>query len=117
MEILVSERIAPIQQDSGASTFNAPPNEFVQDFNVLFEFIYVGRILGVKDGERRYRSSVIDVAASWLQKTSDEDNLEQWVCIFEKLESRTCLDEFGGKRVEIAVWNGFKMFVELVSEN
>lgn len=96
---------------------HVPPNELVQNLDILLYVFHIGRILRVEDGKRRYGSSIVDITTSGLKKASDKDDLEQGICIFEKLESRTGLDEFGGKGIEISFWNGFKMFIKLVSED
>lgn len=96
---------------------NVPPNELVQNLDVLLYVFHIGRILRIEDGKRRYGCAIVDVAPSGLKKASNKDDLEQGVCIFEKLESRACLNKFGSKRVKVSFWNCLEMFVKLVSED
>lgn len=69
-----------------------PSNEFVEDLDVWLYVLYLRRLLDIEDGERREGSAVIDVTASRLEKAANEDNLEEFGCILEKLESTACLD-------------------------
>jgi hypothetical protein len=96
---------------------SVPPDELVEDLDVLFQVIYLGRLLGVEYGERGDGCAVIDVATAGLDKTADKDNLEEGICVFEEFEGRACLDELGCKRIKVALWDGFEMLVELVPKD
>lgn len=93
-----------------------PSNEFVKNLDIRFYVLDLCRFLDIEDGERRKRSTVLDVTASWLEETADKDDLEKVCCIFEKLERAACLDELCGIGVEIGVWDSFKVLVKLISE-
>ena len=61
-----------------------PPDEFVENLDVLLYVIYLGRILCVENSERGDRGTIIDVAAPGLDETANEENLEECVCILEE---------------------------------
>lgn len=69
----------------------APPDEFVENVHVFLQLVYLGRILCVDDGERRWWCTILDEVASRLQKASGEVDLIEGVRIFEELESGTGL--------------------------
>jgi hypothetical protein len=52
-----------------------------------------------------------------LDEAPDKNNLEEGVCIFEKFECRSGLNEFSCERIKVVFGNGFKVLIELVSED
>lgn len=60
-----------------------PSDELVQNFDIFANVVYLGRFFRAKDGKRADGSTVIDVAASWLNETTDKDGFKKRVCIFE----------------------------------
>jgi hypothetical protein len=61
-----------------------PPDKFVENLDVLLYVIHLGRILCVENGERGDGGTIINVAAPGLDETTDEENLEECVCILEE---------------------------------
>ena len=58
----------------------------------MLHVCHLHRHFRVEERERRKRSSVVDVLASGLQETTDEEDLKQGVCILEELELTTSCD-------------------------
>ena len=52
-----------------------------------------------------------------MKETANEKNFKESIGIFEKLESRACLDELVGVAVEIARSDYFKVLVQLIAED
>ena len=70
----------------------APPDEFVEYFDVFLYVIDFGGFHCVEDREWRNRRTVVDVASTGLDEPTDEQYFEQGVCIFEEFESRASLN-------------------------
>ena len=66
---------------------DVPPDQLVQDLDIFLHVCHIHRLLGIEDRERGWRCAVIDVAASRLEKTADEEDLEEGIGILEELES------------------------------
>ena len=49
-------------------------------------------LFGVEDRERRWGSTVVDVAAARLEEAADEEDLKEGICILEELELSTGCD-------------------------
>lgn len=94
-----------------------PSDEFVEDFDVFLQVLDRCRVLCVEDGEGRGGCTIIDVGTAGLNKATDKDDFEESICIFQELECGPSLYELCSKGVEIVIWDSFKMFVELVSED
>lgn len=75
------------------------------------------RLFGLEYGKRRDGGAVLEIIAAGLEETADEDDFKKSVCIFEEFESRPCLDEFCGVCIKVTFLDGFKVLVELVSED
>jgi len=97
--------------------YSVPSDEFVEDLNVFLQVLDRCRVLCVKDGERRGGCTIIDVGTAGLNKAADKDDFEKGICIFQELECGSSLNELCSKGVKIVLWDSFKMFVELVSED
>ena len=93
-----------------------PPDQLVEDLDEFLYLIGLGGGLDLKEGEGRCRSLCVEVQATRLEEASDDENVEECVCIFEELQGRSGLDEFVGNRVVVALWNGFEVLVHLISE-
>lgn len=93
-----------------------PPDQLVEDLDEFFYLIGLGGGLDLKEGEGRCRSLSVEVQATRLEEASDDEDVEECVCIFEELQGRSGLDELVGNRVVIALWNGFEVLVHLISE-
>lgn len=120
LEILVSIKTQFCQSGVIANAYvrrHVPPDELVQNFDVLLHVIHLGRLLCVEDGERRHGGAIVDVAAAGLDEPSDEYDLEQRIGIFEQFKCRPGLDEFSRESFKVAFRDGFEVFVELVSED
>lgn len=94
-----------------------PSDEFVQDFDVSLQVIDRCRVLCIEYGEGGRGCPVIDVRTARLDEAADKDDFEEGVCIFQELECRSSLYELCSKGIKIVLWDSFKMFIELVSEN
>jgi Ribonuclease G/E len=75
------------------------------------------RLFGIEYGKRRDGGTILDVIASRLEEATDEDDFKESICIFEKFEGGTGLDEFGGVSIKVAFRDGFEVLVQLVSED
>lgn len=53
-----------------------PPDEFVDNFDILLYVIHLNRFFGVDDSEGRCRSVVVEITATWLEQTSDDNDFE-----------------------------------------
>ena len=95
---------------------DAPPDEFVQNLDILLYLCHIHGLFCVEDREWRHGSAVVDISTSRLEKSTDEKNLEQSVCILEKFERRACLDEFVCVAVKVARGDYFEVLVELITE-
>lgn len=93
-----------------------PSDKLVQDFNISLHVRHLGRVRRLGDGEWECWRSFIEVTAAGLQKTADEDEFKEGLCIFGIFESGACLDEFVGDSVKIVFWDRFEMFRKLVAE-
>ena len=93
-----------------------PSDEFVENLDIRLYVFDLCRLLDIEDGEGRDRSAIVDVAAAGLEEAADEDNLEKIGCILEEFEGGACLDELCREGVKVVLWDGFKVFEELVSE-
>lgn len=71
---------------------NSPPNEFVQNLDILLHVCHLHRLLGVEKREGRERRAIVDILTTGLEEATDEEDLEQGVCILQILESRASLD-------------------------
>ena len=96
---------------------HTPPDKLVQNVHILLYLGHVHGLFGVDDREGRYGSTIIQIASAWLEKAASENDLEEGVGIFEEFEGGACLNEFVGVAFEVAGLDGFKVFVELVSED
>lgn len=94
-----------------------PSDEFVEDFDVFLQVLDRCRVLCIEDGEGGCGCPIIDVRTAGLDKAADEDDFEEGVCIFQELEGGSSLYELRSKGVKIVLWDSFKMFIELVSED
>lgn len=88
-DVLDDERKIAITRADG---WYAPSDEFVENVDILLHLCQVHGLFGVDDGEGRDRGTVFDEAAAWLEEASDEEDLEEGVCILEEFEGGACLD-------------------------
>ena len=93
-----------------------PPDQLVEDLDEFLYLIGLGGGLDLKEGEGRCRSLCVEVQATRLEEASDDEDVEECVCIFEELQGRSGLDELVGNRVVVALWDGFEVLVHLISE-
>ena len=94
-----------------------PSDEFVEDFYVFLQVFDRCRVLCAEDGEGGSGCTIIDVGTAGLDETTDEDDFEEGICIFQEFKSGSSLYKLRGKCVKVVVWDGVKMFIELVSED
>lgn len=62
----------------------APPDQFVQHLDVLLHLWNVHGLFRIDDREGREGSAIVDEASARLEDTSDENDLEENVCILEE---------------------------------
>ena len=80
-------------EDIGAEhVTSSPPDQFVQNLDILLHVCHLHRLLRVEDREWRAGRAVVDVLAAGLEKAADEEDLEEGVCILEELELPTGRD-------------------------
>lgn len=70
----------------------APPDKLVHHLDILLHVCHLHGLLRVEHGEGRERGTVLDILATGLEEATDEEKLEERVCILEVLESSTGLD-------------------------
>ena len=53
-----------------------PPDKLVENLCVFLYVVHLRGIFRIENRERRRRRSIVNEAATWLQKTADKDDLE-----------------------------------------
>jgi hypothetical protein len=69
-----------------------PSDKLVEDADILLHVGDFDGFLGIEDREGGGRCAIVDIAASGLEETADEQDFEEGICILEKLELATCCD-------------------------
>lgn len=69
-----------------------PSDKFIEDLDVFLYVIHLDRLLCVEYREGRYRGTVINITASGLDKTANEDDFEEAIGIFKEFKLRTGLN-------------------------
>lgn len=69
-----------------------PPDELVENLDIFLYLCHLHGLFCVENREWRHGGTIVDIAAPWLKKTADEEDLEECICIFEIFEGRSCLN-------------------------
>ena len=68
------------------SQAHVPPDKLVQNIDILLHVRHLHRLLGIENGERRERGTVVEVASAGLEEAANEEDLKEGVRILEELE-------------------------------
>jgi hypothetical protein len=69
----------------------SPSNKFVEDVDVFLDFFCLYGFFCFEDSEWRHGCAILDIAATWLEQTTDEYDFKEGIGIFEEFKSRASL--------------------------
>jgi hypothetical protein len=117
LKVLVPEQAVLGARPMDRGTILLPANQFVENIGIFLHLVDLYWLRSLQNREWRERCTIIFNSSPWLEETANEKDFKESIRIFEKFESRSCLDELVRVAVEIAGSDYFKVLVQLVAED